>query len=97
MTEGELKKQIYKVIIEVQKEQADFDCLDYSYKTDVVIDEAKKEIFNVTYVYYKPKLFAFGTFTDAISHKCSDKPKQGYKKYVSINEEAVKKWFGDST
>ena len=43
MSEGQLKKQIDKAIIEVQKEQADFDCLDYSYKTDVVIEEAKKK------------------------------------------------------
>ena len=49
MSDGELKKRIYKVIIEVQKEQADFDCLDYSYKTDVVIDEAKKDLYENSY------------------------------------------------
>ena len=96
MSDGELKKRIETKIKVVFNKKELYAKMDVSDIFDV-IDEAKKEIFNVTYVYYKPKLFAFGTFTDAISHKCSDKPKQGYKKYVSINEEAVKKWFGDST
>lgn len=59
-----------------------------------IIDEAKKEIFNVSYVYYKPKKTEgyLGVWT---GHRVSDKPKQGYKKHITINEEAVKKWFGD--
>lgn len=60
------------------------------------IDEAKKDIFKVQYLkpyHTDPNLHPAGW--SAAGYKTSDVPRRGYKKVVKIDEEAVKKWFGD--
>jgi hypothetical protein len=93
--EGELKKRVFFVIDDLAKDdEHKFAARDL---VNIQFDEAKKDIFQVQYVYYKPRHSEGYCGNTSTMYKVSDKPKQGYKKHVSINEEAVKKWFGDSS